>query len=57
MNIIRIKSKKYERVIKADDGPFIGDTSHMVALYLYAFKDLNTGNIKPEELFTGAYFK
>ena len=29
----------------------------MVDLGVYVFKDLNTGGIKPEESFTGAYIK
>ena len=30
-------------------------TEPMVDLGTYEFRDLNTGNIKPEELFTNAY--
>ena len=45
----------YEHVIEADDGNFNGSTAPMVDLVAYIFKDLNTGKITPEELFTNAY--
>ena len=38
-----------EHVIKLDDGSFIGYTAPMVCLGAYVFKDLNTGEITPEE--------
>ena len=38
-----------EHVIKSDDGSFIGYTAPMVGLGAYVFKDLNTGEIAPEE--------
>ena len=41
-----------EHVIESDDGTFNGSTTTMVDLGMYIFKDLNTGNIKPEEQFT-----
>ena len=46
-----------DHVIEAGDGPFIGATAPMVDLGAYVFKDLNTGKIKLEYLFTGAYAK
>ena len=47
--------KLSKHVIKADDGPFMGATAHMVDLGAYVFRDLNTGEINPEESFTEAY--
>ena len=44
-----------EHVIEADDGTFKGSTTPMVNLGEYIFKDLNTGKITPEQLFTNAY--
>ena len=44
-----------EDVIKADDGTFNGFTTPMAYLGMYLFKDLNTGEITPEELFNNAY--
>ena len=49
---LNLKNSKH--VIEADDGPFIGSTAYMVDLGAYVFKDLNTEEIKPEELFTDA---
>ena len=46
-----------EHVIKADDGPFYGSTTHMVDLSTYIFKDLNIGKITPEESFTNVYIE
>ena len=57
MNIIRIKSKFFERVIEVNDGPFIGSTAPMVDLGANIFKYLNVGKIKPEKMFTDAYVK
>ena len=42
---------------KHNGGPFIGATAPMVDLGSYVFKDLNTGEIKPEDFFTDAYVK
>ena len=39
INILRIKFKISENVIKADDGPFKGSTLPMVDLVTYIFKD------------------
>ena len=41
--------KLSEHVIKADDGPFNGSTTHVVHLGTYIYKDLNTRKITPEE--------
>ena len=49
--------KHSEHVIKADDGTFKGSTTPMVHLDTYEFKDLNTGKIKPKELFINYYDK
>ena len=49
--------KLSEQLIKADDGPFKGSTTPMADLGTYVFKDLNTGKITPEKLFTDAYVK
>ena len=38
--------KKFEHVIEADDGPFIGSTAYMADLGSYVFKYLNTSKIK-----------
>ena len=38
----------YEHVIEGDDRHFTGYTAPMVDLGAYIFKDLNTGEIKPE---------
>ena len=46
-----------DHVIKARDGPFKGSTTPMVDLGTYTFKILNTGEIMPGKLFTGAYVK
>ena len=40
-----------EHVIKADDEPFKGYTTHMVDLGTYLFKSLNAGGNTPEEYF------
>ena len=50
---LNLKFSKH--VIEADDGPFIGSTASIVDLGAYVFKDLNTGEIKPEELFTDSH--
>ena len=50
---LNLKCSKH--VIKSYDGPYIVSTASMVNLGAYVFKDLNTGKIKPEELFTDAY--
>ena len=42
-------------MIETDDGDFKGSTELMVDLGTYEFKDLNTGEITPEQLFTNAY--
>ena len=47
--------KLSEHVIRADDGPFKECKTPMVDLVTYIFKDLNTGEITPKELFTNAY--
>ena len=44
-------------ITKANDAPFMGAMAPMVDLGAYIFKDLNTGKIKMEELFTNAYTK
>ena len=44
-----------ENVIESDGGPFNGSTTPMVDLGKYIYKDLNTGEITPEKLFTNAY--
>ena len=44
-----------DHVIEADDKPFKGYTTPMVDLGTYAFKNLNTGTIKPKELFKNDY--
>ena len=44
-----------DHVIKADDGPLNGLTAPMVDLGMYELKNLNTGNITPEELFVNYY--
>ena len=54
---IRLNLKFYDHVIKADGGLFIGATAHMVDLGKDAFKYLNTGKIKPEEIFTDVFVK
>ena len=46
-----------EHVIEAGDGPFNGSTTPMVDLGTYIFKDLNTGEITPGELFNNAYIE
>ena len=46
-----------EHVIKSDDGCLMGDTASMAGLGACVFKDLYTGEIKPEELCTEAYIK
>ena len=43
------------RLIEGVDGPFEIYTSPMVDLVTYEFKDLDAGNITPEEYFTDAY--
>ena len=50
-----LNPKNSKHVIKADCGPFKGTTSPMIYLGAYVFKDLNIGEIKPEELFTDDY--
>ena len=57
MNIINTKFKLSEHVIEANDGPFKGSTTTIANLGKYIFKDLNTGEITPEGLFTNDYTK
>ena len=52
---IELNSKFSEHVIEADDGCFQGYTTPMIDLGTYTFKDLNTDEITPEQLFTNAY--
>ena len=44
-----------EHIIEAYGGPFNRSTTPIVDFGAYIFKDLNTGNITPEESFTNAY--
>ena len=44
-----------DQIIEADDGPFKGSTAPMVDLGTYKFKDIKTGKITPESLFTNSY--
>ena len=44
---LHLKSSKH--VIKADDGTFKGYVATIFDLGAYIFKDLNIGEIKPEE--------
>ena len=46
-----------EHVIEVDDGTFNRSTIPMVDLGTYIFKDLNTGEITPGELFNNAYIE
>ena len=54
---MRLNLKLSEHVLEADDGPLNGSTTSMVDLGPYIFKDLNTGEITPEGLFTNDYTK
>ena len=44
-----------ECVIEADYGPLKGSTALMFDMSTYEFKNLNTGNVTPGELFLNAY--
>ena len=46
-----------DHVIEANDGNFKGSTAPMVDLSMYECKDLNIGNITPEESFINYYAK
>ena len=46
-----------DHVIEVDNGSFTGSTSPMVDLGTSEFKDLNTGEITPEESFTNSYIE
>ena len=46
-----------DHAIESYDGNLKGSIEPMVDMGTYEFKDLNTGNIKPEELFMNAYIE
>ena len=46
-----------EHITEADDGTFNESTTPMVDLGTYLFKDLNTGDITPEESWSGPWFE
>ena len=55
LTILGLNLKWSDHVIEAYDVTFKGYTAPMFDLGTYKFKDLTTGNITPEELFTNAY--
>ena len=52
---IRINTKWSDQAIESDYGTFKGSISPIVDLGKYEYKNVNTGEITPEELLTNAY--
>ena len=55
LTVLVLNLKLSDHVIKADDRPLKGLTAPMVDIGVYELKNLNTGNITPEELFVNYY--
>ena len=55
LTLLGLNLKFSEHAIEADYGPLKGSSSPMVDLGMYELRNLNTGEITPEELFIKAY--
>ena len=55
LTALRLNLKCSDHVIEVDDGPIKVLTAPMFDLGTYESRELNTGKITPEELFTNAY--
>ena len=55
LTYLGLNIKFSDHVIESDDEPFKGSTAPMVDVFMYEFKNLNIGNITPEQSFMNDY--